>query len=191
MADVIIVPGRGVYPDGSLYDDPKSRIRKSVELFNHTKADKILMSGGFSFHSENTTGVSEADSMKAYAVSLGVNPEHIFTETKSTHTLANAYFCKKIFCEPNKWKSIIVVASADHMPRVTYVFNKVFGKEYSIEYQTSPQVISTITYAKQMVHELRSMQLTKKRLKDIEDGDDRSIRKAVLIHRPGDTMKND
>ncbi len=148
MADVIIVPGRGVYADGSLYKDPQSRIRKAVELFNKNFADKIIMSGGFSFHFENITQANEANSMKDYAVSLGINPEHVFTEEESTHTLANAYFCKKLFCEPNEWESIIVIASSDHMPRVKYVFNKVFGPDYMIKYQTSRRVISFVKYAK-------------------------------------------
>ena len=188
MADVIVVPGRGVYPDGLLFDDPKSRIQKATELFNSNLANKIIMSGGFSFHFENITEVNEAGSMKAYAVSLGINPESILTEGKSTHTLANAYFCKKLFCEPNGWKNIIVVASSDHIPRVKYVFNKVFGSEYNINYQKSRRVIGFIKYAKEMIHEIGSMRLTKKWLNDIEDGDDKSILKVVLMNRPNDTM---
>ncbi|MDB5181054.1 MAG: YdcF family SAM-binding protein [Candidatus Saccharibacteria bacterium] len=190
MADVIIVPGRGVHPDGLLFNDPKSRIKKAVELFNSNQAKKIIMSGGFSFHFENTTDVNEADSMKIYAVSLGINAEYILTEGKSTHTLANAYFCKKLFCEPNGWKDIIVVASSDHMPRVKYVFNKVFGSEYRIDYQKSRRVISFTKYAKEMIHEIGSMRLTKKWLTGIEDGDDKSILKVVLKNRPNDTMRN-
>jgi len=190
MADVIIVPGRGVNADGSLYKDPQSRIRKAVELINKKNADKIIMSGGFSFHFENTTKVNEASSMKDYAVSLGIKPERIFTEEKSTHTLANAYFCKKLFCEPNEWKSVIVVASSDHMPRVKYVFSKVFGPEYKIKYQTSLRVIGFVKYAKEMIHEIGSMRLTKKWLNNIHNGDDESIRKIVLQNRPNDTMKN-
>jgi len=190
MADVIIVPGRGIHADGSLYDDPQSRIRKAAELINKRVADKIIMSGGFSFHLDNTTNVNEASSMKDYAISLGIKPECIFTEDKSTHTLANAYFCKKLFCEPNEWKTIIVVASSDHMPRVKYVFNKVFGPNYKIKYQTSRRVIGFGKYTKEMVHEIGSMWLTIKWLSNVQNGDDESIRKIVLQNRPNDTMRN-
>jgi uncharacterized SAM-binding protein YcdF (DUF218 family) len=76
--------------------------------------------------------VNESKSMKRYAISLGVNPNNILTEDRSTHTLANAYFCKKMYSEPKNFKSIIVVASSDHMPRVRYVFSKLFGVNYDI-----------------------------------------------------------
>ena len=188
MADVIIVPGRGIYPDGSLYADPKSRIRSAVELFSRNTTSKIIMSGGFSFHFKNTTDVNEASAMKNYAVSLGLQPKNILMEGKSTHTLANAYFCKKLYCEPNNWKDIIVVASSDHLPRVRYVFDKVFGPEYKITYQKSRRVIGLFEYLKQMVHEIGSMRLTKKWLTPIKDGDDQAIRKVVLLNRPNDTM---
>lgn len=188
MADVIIVLGRGVYADGSLYEDPKSRIKKAVELYKGKKAKKIIMSGGFSFHFENDTDVNESKSMKAYAVSLGANPDDILAEGKSTHTLANAYFCKKIYCEPQSYNSIIVVASSDHMPRVRYVFGKVFGANYYIKYVKSKRVISAFKYLQELIHETASMILSKKWLNNIEDGDDLAIRNIVLEHRPKDTM---
>lgn len=188
MADVIIVPGRGVYPDGSLYKDPISRIKKAVELFNAGEATTIIMSGGYSYHSENDSNVNESKSMKEYATSLGVNSENIYTEDKSTHTLANAYFCKKIFCEPRDLMSIIVVASSDHMPRVKYIFQKVFGPDYDINYVKSKRVISSLKYLNEIIHETASMRLTKKWLGAIEDGDDATIRSVLLKKRPNDTM---
>ena len=164
--------------------------KKAVELFNENRAKMILMSGGFSFHLKNTTRVNEADSMKEYAVSLGINAKSIVTERESTHTLANAYLCKKLFCEPRDWKDIVIVASSDHMPRVQYVFNKVFGPSYSLTYQKSRRVISLLRYAKEIIHEIGSMRLTKNWLNHIEDGDDKRILQVVLANRPNDTMGN-
>ncbi len=188
MADVIIVPGRSIYPDGTLYSDPKSRIQKAAQLYNEGAVHKIIMSGGFSFHFKNTTDVNEAKSMKQYAVELGVAPGDILTENQSTHTLANALFCKKVFCEPNNWKNIIVIASSDHMPRVVYVFNKVFGPQYNLTYQKSARVIGVFKYVKELVHEIGSMHLTKKWLDTIKDGDDTAIRSILLQNRPNDTV---
>ena len=188
MADVIIVPGRGVYPDGSLYKDPMSRITKAVELYNDGVAKRIIMSGGYSFHFENYNEVNESKSMKYYAIQLGIDPDDILKEDKSTHTLANAYFCKKIFCQPNDWKDIVVVASSEHMPRVRYVFNKVFGPDYSLTYQKSRRVISHIKYLSELLHEIGSMRLTRRWLDSVADGDDEAIRSIVSKKRPNDTM---
>lgn len=188
MADVIIVPGRGVYPDGSLYKDPMSRVTKAIELYNDKVAKRIIMSGGYSFHFENYNEVNESKSMKNYAVKLGIDPKNILIEDKSTHTLANAYFCKKTFCQPNDWKDIVVVASSDHMPRVKYVFSKVFGPDYNLTYQKSRRVISRIKYLRELLHEIASMRLTRKWLNSIADGDDEAIRNIVLKKRPNDTM---
>lgn len=126
--------------------------------------------------------------MKAYAIALGVSTKSIYTESKSTHTLANAYFCKKSFCEPQHWEDIIVVASSDHMPRVKYVFKKIFGARYNIEFVISKRAISPLKYTKELLHEIASMRLTKKMLKHIDSGDDVAIRNLVLKKRPKDTI---
>jgi len=188
MADAIIVPGRGVYPDGTLFKDPESRIRKAVRLFQDGVAPKIIMSGGFSYHVKNITSANEAKAMKEYAVSLGMKAENIIEEGRSTHTLANAYFCKKALCEPNDWKDIVIVASGDHIKRVTYVFNKVFGTNYTLRFEKSKRVINPFQYLLQIVHEKASIRLTKKWLDTVNDGDDATIRKLLLSKRPNDTI---
>lgn len=188
MADVIIVPGRGVYPDGTLFKDPESRIRMAVHLFNSGVAPRIIVSGGFSYYMTNDTDVNEARSMKEYAISLGVKAENIIVEGESTHTLANAYFCKKVLCEPNSWKDIVIVASGDHIKRVTYVFNKVFGDKYILSFERSERVISSLRYFFQTMHERVSMRLTRKWLDKVKDGDDQTIRALLLGKRPNDTI---
>ena len=188
MADAIIVPGRGVYPDGTLFIDPKSRIRQAVALLNDGVAPLIIMSGGYSYRVENKTNVSEAKAMKDYAVSLGADPKSIMEEDGSTHTLANAYFCKKTICEPKGWREIVVVSSSDHMRRIVYVFTKVFGDDYKFTFVKSRRVISPFRYLLQVAHEKASLRLTKRWLDDVEDGDDQSIRRILLSQRPDDTV---
>lgn len=188
MADVIIVPGRGIYPDGTLFIDPKSRIRQAVALYSDGVAPLIIMSGGYSYRVVNKTNVSEAKAMRDYAVSLGVDPDSIIEEDRSTHTLANAYFCKKTICEPNGWQDVVVVSSGDHMRRVRYVFTKVFGDGYKLTFVKSARVIGPFRYLYQIAHEKVSLRLTKRWLDDVEDGDDQTIRTLLLSHRPDDTI---
>jgi len=188
MADVIIVPARGIELNGTLPADALSRVRKAAELYKSCLASKIIMSGGHSYHLKDIPVKSEAQAMKQYAESLGVESEDIIEEDKSTHTLANAYFAKKLMCEPNRWLDIIVVASDDHMPRVEYVFKKVFGMKYSFRFEISDRVIDEQEYAEQLQHEKASMGLTKKWLESVADGDDQTIRNIVVSKRPDDTM---
>ncbi len=188
MNHAIIVPGRGINPDGTLPDDPISRVKKAVELFKQGEAPIIIMSGGYSKHLVNIPQISEAQAMKALAVSLGVPEASIIEESKSTHTLANAYFTKKLFCEPNNWRSLIIVASDEHMPRIEYVFKKMFGDEYMFSTVNSDRVLSDEDYAKEIIHEQRSMELSKKYLEPVTNGDDETIKGLALSINPNDTM---
>lgn len=188
MADVIIVPGRGIEPDGTLATDALSRVRKATELYKKRRALKIIMSGGYSYHLTSSPVISEAHSMGQYAESLGVAGIDIIEEDKSAHTLANAYFTKRLICEPNRWRDIIVVASDDHMPRVEYIFKKVFGTRYSFQFEISDRVINDQEYADQLQHEKASLGRTIKGLGGVADGDDQTIRNIIVANRPNDTM---
>lgn len=126
--------------------------------------------------------------MRGYAVQLGCDPGDVLSEDESTHTLANAYFTKKRFCEPNNWHNLMVVASDEHLPRIRYVFGKVFGPEYTIEGVESNRVINDQEYAKEQQHEADSMVRTRQWLDVIPDGDDQAIRRLVAAHLPDDPM---
>ncbi len=188
MSDVIIVLGRGIKSDGTLPPDPIARIKKAKELYDIGMSSKLIMSGGYSHKIKNAPKISEAAAMKQYAVSLGILQESIIEESKSTHTLSNAYFTKKLFCEPNQWQNIIVVASDEHLERAEYTFRKVYGPLYSFQFIASNRVISDEEYARELEHERASMKLTIEWLDVMEDGDDESIRLAVLAKYPDDTM---
>ncbi len=188
MSDVIIVLGRGIKPDGTLPPDPIARIKKAKELYDMGMSSKLIMSGGYSHKIENAPNISEAAAMKQYAVLLGVPQESIIEESKSTHTLSNAYFTKKLLCEPNQWQNIIVVASDEHLERAEYTFKKVYGSLYTLQFIASDRVISDEEYALELKHERASMKLTVEWLDGIKDGDDVSIRQAVLKKYPNDTM---
>jgi uncharacterized SAM-binding protein YcdF (DUF218 family) len=188
MKQAIIVPGRGINPDGTLPADPISRVKKAVELFQQDEAPIIIMSGGYSKHLVDIPQISEAQAMKTLAVSLGVPPESIIEESRSTHTLANAYFTKKLFCEPKGWRDLIIVASDEHMPRIEYVFRKMFGNEYNLTPVASERVLNDEDYAKELVHEQASMELSKNYLESVKDGDDETIKGLALSINPQDTM---
>lgn len=188
MSDAIIVLARGIASDGTLPIDPISRVKKAAELYRAGKAPKIIMAGRYSFHLDQAPPTSEAHAMKLYAETLGIESEDIIEEDRSTHTLANAYFTKKAICEPNSWHNLTVVASDEHMPRVKYLFRKVYGEDYSFDFVISDRVINDEEYGEELEHEKSSMELSRKWLDALTDGDDEAIRQLVISKRPNDTM---
>src|SRR3989338_1963789 len=134
MKDVIIILGGGIEPDGSLPEIPKLRIIKGAELFRDGIAPKIIMSGNYGFWLEKEPIRPEAEAMKEYAVSLGVPEGGILKEDISKDTIGNAYFCKINFLETNNWHNVVIVTSDYHIPRTRYIFEKVLGKNYMIEF---------------------------------------------------------
>lgn len=188
MADVIIVPGRGIEMDGTLPPDAVSRVKKAVELYRDGRAPRIIMSGAYSMHLKERPVSTEAHAMKQNAVQLGVSENNIIEEDTSTHTIGNAYFTKQLFCKPNEWRDIIVVASDDHMPRVKFLFAKLFGPTYHLEFVESDRVISDDEYAKELEHEKNSMARAQKGLGGITDGDDEAVRAMFATNLPDDPI---
>ena len=184
MSDAIIVLGRGVAEDASLPEDPKSRVRKAVELFNNGEAPVIIMSGAFTYHANINPAVSEATAMKNYAESLGIAPESIIEESESKDTIGNVYFTKKNICEPKGWHALTIVSSSEHMPRTMYLFNKIYGPSYTFTFVTSERVLSDAAYARESAHEEQSMAITKQWLDTLEPGDDKSLWQLLRTKHP-------
>lgn len=132
-----------------------------MELFNLGESSKIVMSGAWSFHLDKKPMMSEATLMKNYALSLGVPKQAIIEESESKSTIGNVYFSKKNIVEPRAWKTLTIIASDDHMPRVQYLFHKIYGHKYSFNFIESKRVLDDITYSKEIDHEKNSLQITK------------------------------
>lgn len=184
MPDVIIVLGRGINDDGTLPPDPQSRVRKAVELYNNKLAPRIIMSGAWSFHSEHNPTISEATSMKKYAIELGVPEASVIEESESKDTIGNVYYTKKNICIPQGFRDIIVVASDEHMPRIEYLFRKIYGSDYILTFTESERVLSDSDYEKEVAHENKSMKITKQLLDPITDGDHQELWSLVVSQHP-------
>ena len=184
MSDVIIVLGRGIEDDGSLPPDPKARVRKAAELYKDGVAPFVIMSGAWTYHFDiNPTG-SESKAMKEYAMELGIPEQAIIEESKSMDTIGNVYFTKKDIVEQKGFKDIVVVASEDHMPRVKYLFEKIYGKAYNLKFAISERVIDDASYEREMAHESNSMAITHQWLDPLKPGDDAAVWKLMITKHP-------
>ncbi|MSR85880.1 YdcF family protein [Candidatus Woesearchaeota archaeon] len=175
----ILVLGSGVTPQGDLTFMGKSRVEKGVELYKKGYAQRMLFCGGYSYTLKNTPAKTEAQAMKAYALSLGVAKDHIFLEEQSKDTLGNAYFAKQ-FLEHQNWMSFYVVTSNYHLPKTAYAFQKVFGREFSIEIIPCLTFLSADEVLERVDSEKEKIQMYKQVLGDILDGDDRAVQKKMM-----------
>ena len=72
--------------------------------------------------------------MKEHAIELGVPSENILLEERSKDVLGNAYFSRISYLEPSRWKNVIVITSGYHVPRAEYVFKKILGQDYVMDF---------------------------------------------------------
>lgn len=184
MSDVIIVLGRGIEDDGSLPPDPKARVGKATELYKDGVAPFVIMSGAWTYHFDIHPNRSESKAMKEYAVELGIPEYALIEESKSMDTIGNVYFTKKDIIEQRGFKDIVVVASDDHMPRVKYLFEKIYGEAYNLKFVISERVIDDVSYEKEMAHESNSMAITHQWLDSFKPGDDASVWKLMTTRHP-------
>lgn len=121
--------------------------------------------------------------MKEYAQSLGLPGNRIIEETESKDTLSNVYFTKQLAKQKNL-HSLTIVASDEHMPRITYLFEKIYGPEYILTFVASEGVLSDKEYAEELIHEQKSLAETKKWLDSITPGDDKGVWRLLTTHHP-------
>lgn len=119
-ADCIIVLGCSVYgtvPSPFL----KARTDEALRLYKLGYGKYIIASGGQGAN-ENIT---EAQAMKRYLISKGMDPSKILTEESSTSTMTNLINSKKIM-DLKKFKSAVVVSNSYHLKRAS-LMAKVVG----------------------------------------------------------------
>lgn len=158
VADVMIVLGR-VDDSGELTLDAHERIRFAAQMYREGRALAVVAPAKWSYKLKKAPAITEAAAIKGGLVAHGVPPEVVLLEEKSCDTLGGAYFLKVDFVLPNRWKRILVVTSEDHLERTKYVFHKVFGSGYEIQYVYGRRVLDDRAYAESLEREKRSLRL--------------------------------
>jgi uncharacterized SAM-binding protein YcdF (DUF218 family) len=180
--DAMIVVNAGMKVDATLTDISLSRVLKGVEVYKLGDVKKVVMSGGgrgpkTSFPATKT----EAQIMKESAIKLGIPSDSILLEEKSKDLLGSAYFTKILYLEPSDWKNIIVITSDYHQKRADYVFKKILGPDYSIDFIISNDILSLEESRRLAVDEEKKLALAKEWLGAISDGDSPAI-EAFIYH---------
>lgn len=109
---VVIVPGAGLNADGTPSAPLRDRVKAAAELYFAGKVQKILMSGDNRFINYN-----EPESMRQYALSLGVPDSDIVLDYAGRSTYDTCYRAKAIFGV----EQALIVTQAYHLPRAVYL----------------------------------------------------------------------
>lgn len=139
--DVVIVLGFDVREDGSLPEEGRSRVRAAATLLKGQRGKNLLLSGRVAHVHKYQPAKTEAEAMADYAMAIGIPDKNITLEDKSRSTYENALFTKEI-AKANNWTKIAVVTSQFHAQRAEYLFQKVYGESYQINFVIADNCLS-------------------------------------------------
>lgn len=128
VVDVIVVLG-GVtraaqYPrTGVELNEGSDRIFYAAELYKQGKAPRVLLTGGHGPLQAAQNQPSEAEAMAEIIQKIGVPNDALWLENRARNTYENGLYSGEMLREANI-KRILLVTSADHMPRSVRIFEK-------------------------------------------------------------------
>ncbi len=109
-----IVFGAGLRYDGSPTAVLRDRVETAAQLYFNGKVEKLLMSGD-----NSTVDYNEPESMRQYAIGLGIPDEDIVLDYAGRRTYDTCYRAKAIF----GLDRAILVTQDFHLPRALYLCN--------------------------------------------------------------------
>jgi SanA protein len=111
-AEVAIVPGALVEPDGDMSAMLAARVEQASRLWHAGKVEKVLVSGD-----HGTWKYDEPDTMRKALVRDGVAPEDVFEDHAGFDTWATMVRARSIFGV----NEAVVITQGFHMPRALYL----------------------------------------------------------------------
>ncbi len=124
---VAIVFGAGLRRDGSPTAILRDRVETAADLYFAGKVEKLLMSGD-----NSTLGYNEPESMRQYAISLGVPEEAIALDFAGRRTYDTCYRAKAVF----ELDDVVLVTQKFHLPRAIYICNALGVEAVGVEANT-------------------------------------------------------
>jgi uncharacterized SAM-binding protein YcdF (DUF218 family) len=184
-ADAIVTLGRGVRPDGTLPLAARFRVERAASLYAAGVAPRVIMTGRHSLMTVEPPPCTEARAMADLALRLGVPADAILLEEEARDTIGNAYFVARRFLEPNRWRAVRVVTSDFHVPRASWLFQKVLGDDYDIAFTVSSSELFASTIPHRVREESDVTRFVFEWLGHVDDGDRAALDDFIAHEHPG------
>jgi uncharacterized SAM-binding protein YcdF (DUF218 family) len=110
-ADVGVVLGAKVFPNGRLSPRLASRLEAGIAAYEAGHVRNLLVSGA-----TGKEGINEGEAMRDYLLWRGIPPEHVAMDPDGVDTGATACHAKAIMADRG-WTTAAVVTSDYHVPR--------------------------------------------------------------------------
>jgi vancomycin permeability regulator SanA len=119
-ADVAVVLGNTVNPDGKPSRRLQARLDKTIELYRAGIFQNTIVSGGVGIE-----GFDEAVVMKQYLVRGGLPQDRIYVDSQGDNTYLTAKYTAQLMVQ-QRWHSAIAISQYFHLPRTKLALQK-FG----------------------------------------------------------------
>ena len=124
-ADYVIVLGAGYINDYTPSNILADRITQGAEVYEQLYPVKLMMSGD----SENREEHDEANVMKNYALSLGVDSEDIVEDPYGINTYDSIWRAKYVYGA----QKIVICTQKFHLYRAVYIARKLGMEAYGVD----------------------------------------------------------
>lgn len=122
-ADAILILGAYVLPDGTLSLMLRDRVTTGYELYENSKAPKIIVSGD-----HGRQDYDEVNTMKDFIKNKGVAGEDIFMDHAGFSTYESLYRARDIF----QAKKVIIVTQQYHLLRAVFIARELGLEAYGV-----------------------------------------------------------
>jgi vancomycin permeability regulator SanA len=119
-ADVAVVLGNTVNPDGKPSRRLQARLDKTIELYRAGIFQNTIVSGGV-----GKEGFDEAVVMQQYLIGAGLPKDRIYLDSHGDNTYLTAKHTAQLTIE-HRWHSVIAISQYFHLPRTKLALQK-FG----------------------------------------------------------------
>jgi vancomycin permeability regulator SanA len=117
-ADVVVVPGNTVYPDGTLSDRLKGRLDAAVDIYRAGNCQAVLVSGAV-----GSEGVDEAAAMRSYLIQRGLPASRIIQDGHGFDTEATARNAAAVM-QQRGFRTALAVSQYFHVPRLRLLLQR-------------------------------------------------------------------